>query len=1089
MAENMGDWKARLILDVSEAIQGYTKARQEHLSTVSALGQGAGTLTTIGTTLAAAGVGLAAGLAVAVNAAAEFERKLDYFSAVSAATQDEYEAIRQKALQLGADTIYSADQIADSFVELAKSGVSTKELLDGIGEAVANLGAATDMPLEAAATSLTSVLNTFGLAATDAVGVVDQLAGAANASSIDVQDLILTLSYAGASAKTAGISFEDINAAIALLGERGIRGSKAGTGLRQVMDKLIAPTNKGAEALRELGIQAEDGSSKLRTAEGTLKPLPAVLDELNGALDGMTQAQKMDVLGQIFPITSLPTVLNLLDGGSAALARMNEEINKTTAMDIAGERLDNLSGDVEYLRGELDTLIITIGTTQQSFVRQLVQSIESVVAWLNQLDPAILDLIVRLTAFAASGLIMVGALGMLSGSILNTMELGYALIPVLGLVARAFGITATRATVLAFVLRALPFAALVGLLSMVAGALTFFFTQTEQGQAVWSQFMGVLSSAMATVMPIISQLVTLLGGWFTEALSAIGPLLTQIAGIFTGIFSSGVSGGASLLQTIGGFLNTVGSTLSGIFSSGLQIAVGLLQIVGNILSAVIAPLLPIINQLLEGTAAAFAGVGQSATGLNTIGGLFGSILAGLINMIPVILTAVVQLITLILQAVVAALPMMITGFLQLFTGIIQALTTILPLVIQGVMTLITGIITALVAAIPLLITGALQLFTGLVNALVLVLPLVIQGLLQLLLGIVTALTTMLPILIQGAVTLFTGIITALTTLLPTILTVLVEVVMQLVFALIGMIPQLLDAGIQLFMGIVMALPQIIPPLIEAIVGLLPTLITTVLSLLPMLLDAALQLFMAIVMAIPQIIGPLISAIIGLLPTIVSTVIGLLPQLLSAAVQLFMAIVTAIPRVVPQVVSALSELGPQLVGAVMKMVPQMVQAGSDLIRGLGNGIKKMGQWVLDQIGSVINGAIGWAKDLLGIKSPSRVFRDIGNNTIAGMIVGMKAMGPALNRQMGMVSDSIDSFYDQVYAAREMDVMLNLASQMSTLVYSNSLESQLATLNEELATIADKDTIYIDKYETNNPAPEPASDSLPKNIRKAAFVLNG
>lgn len=135
--EDLGTIRGQMILDVRDAIESYTKVRQEHLSTVSALGSGAGALGAVGAAFTAAGVGLGAGLLDAAFAAGEFERKLDYFVAVGGpSAAKRYDDVREKALELGNDTIYSADQIADSFIELAKAGVDVEELLAGIGEAV-----------------------------------------------------------------------------------------------------------------------------------------------------------------------------------------------------------------------------------------------------------------------------------------------------------------------------------------------------------------------------------------------------------------------------------------------------------------------------------------------------------------------------------------------------------------------------------------------------------------------------------------------------------------------------------------------------------------------------------------------------------------------------------------------------------------------------------------------------------------------------------------------------------------------------------------------------------------------------------------
>lgn len=532
MAETLGTIRGQLILDVRQALASYTAARQQHISTVTALHTGAGAMTASGAAIAGVGAIMAAGFLTAVDAAAKFEKKLDIFGAVSDSTQAEYEAISEKALQLGADTIYSAGQIADSFIELAKSGVDAQGIIDGIGDAVANLGAATDLPLTEAATSLTTILNTFGLEATDAVAVVDKLSGAANSSSIDVTDLITTMTYAGASAKTAGISFEDINTSIALLGERGIKGSKAGTGLRQVIDKLIAPTKTGTSALKELGIITEDGTNKLLNMDGSLKPIPALLDSLNAALPE-NKAERIDILGQIFPITSLPTVLNLIDGGSAGIARLNEEINKTTALEIAGKRLNNLSGDIEILSGNLDTLLISGGGGFQGFARTLVQGLTDIVQAFMDLPSGVQTSIFAVIAIVAAILLFVGTLGIFAGAILNMTALALQLGTAFPGLMSAFGalVTGLRSVIAvtwawtASLLANPVVLIVVGILALIA-ALVFFFTQTELGREVWANFTQFLTEAWANISSFAITVFTELGNFFTE-------LWANVVGFFT----------------------------------------------------------------------------------------------------------------------------------------------------------------------------------------------------------------------------------------------------------------------------------------------------------------------------------------------------------------------------------------------------------------------------------------------------------------------------------------------------------------------------------------------------------------------------
>lgn len=1012
-------WRAQMLLDVRDALDSYTKLRQEHLSTVSALGSGAGALTAIGAAFTAAGVGLGAGLLDASLAAGEFERKLDYFTAVAGpGAADQYDKVREEALRLGNDTIYSAGEIADSFVELAKSGVGVEDLLGGIGEAVSNLGAATDMPLEDAAKGLTTILNTFSIEAENAVEVVDKLAGAANSSSIDVNDLILTMTYAGASAKVAGIEFEDVNTAIALLGERGIRGSKAGTGLRQMFDKLIAPTKKGTAALKDLNIVTEDGTNKLIDLDGGLKPIPEMLDILNGSLEGLTTAEKMDVLGNIFPITSLPTILNLLDGGSEAMARLNGEINKTTAMDVASQRLDNLSGDIEILRGNLETLKINVGSVADGFLRWVTQGLVAVTQWLNNLDPAVLSLIVGLVAAAAGILTFIGVAGLMAGALLNMAQLVLVLGPALQTLAKVFPILTVAVARLKAVLL-FPATPIIAVFLAIAGALAFFFTQTEKGQQVWGQLVAMFQNLMVQAQPLLAVLMEFAGvvaGWLMQALSALVPIL---------------------------------------------------MVVGEFFMTVLAPYIGIVTELLTGLAGAFSGVGSSASGLQGLAEIGTQIFEGIIQAIPLVINALVQLVTTLLTSLIGMLPMLVQGAITLFQGLIQGIIQVLPMVVQAVIQLITSVLTSLIGMLPMLVQAALTLFQGIVQGIATAIPLIVHAVVQLLTTIVTALIDAIPVLLDAAIQLFTTLVEALPEIIPMLIEAVVGLIPQIIEALLNMIPVLLNAAVELFTSLVKAVVEIVPMLIETVVGLIPVIITSLINMIPILLNGAIQLFMAIVQAVPQIIGMLIPAIVNLIPTIIGTVLSLIPQLLNAAVQLFLAIVQAVPQIIPQVINALVEMGRQLV------------------EGLARGIGNSGKAVLNAIGGVVNGAIDWAKGLLGIKSPSRVFRTVGTQTIQGMIMGIDNMRSDLKRSYDIVADSMDTFYDQVYAAREFDVMMNLQSQMAPM--QTSMGTQFAELNDRLAEIAEKETFRVEKLEVNNPEPEKASDSLPNAIRKTADFL--
>ena len=1006
--------RASIVIDVRKAISAYTEARQAHISMVTALNTGAGALTTVGAAFTAAGVSMAAGIWMAVNAAGEFERKLDFFGAVSDASVKDMEAIRKKALELGADSIYSADQVADAFTNLAKSGVNAQGILAGIGEAVISLGAATDMPLETAATSLTTVLNTFGIAAEDSVAVVDKLAGAANSSAIEVEDLILTLTYAGASAKVAGVGFDEVNTAIAVLGERGIKGSKAGTGLRQMFDKLLAPTNKGKDALKELGIVTEDGTNKLIDLDGGLKPLPDVLDTLNAAIAPLSTAEKMDLLGNIFPITSLPTILSLLDGGSDAMARLNGEIGKTTAADIAAERLDNLSGDVEILRGNFQTLVISIGDTQTALARGLVQALISVVDWLNSLSPKMLGLIVTLAEIAAVLLVVIGVMGMFSGFILNIIALAIRIADSWGFIVGVLQAVGNGIIRLGLLFTNLPLLILIAGIALLVTALIQFFTKTQEGAALLQQFGQIFGDAFAQMVPLFQTL----GSAFGQLMATLIPVIMQLITVLVG----------GLVQAL--------IALTPLF-------VFLAEVIADVLLVAVQLLVPFLTMLVELLTGPLGGV------LLALGGIILTVVAA------IRIWAVAQA---ILNFALTANPIgvIIMAIAALVAAIIWVATetTFFQDLWANVSAFFIAVWTNISSFFITIWTNISSFFMGIWN-----------GIVAFFTPIITVIYNVIKFYVEAWINIFLIFAAVLVTIWNAIVTA-VQWAWNLIWGFIG-------------------------PIVTAIVSFITDTINNLMIGWQIVWGAISSFFTDVWNNLLSFLLPIVINIQRFITNMVTTVQGIWNNVWGAISSFFTSIwqnfVGAVKGPVDTIFGIIGGIQGTIMGFFRGVGSWLYNTGRQVIEGLINGISSMFQGIVNAISDVVNGAIDWAKDVLGIASPSKVFAEIGVNTILGMINGVKATAPVLERTMNAVSSGLDSFYDQVYAAREMDVMLNLQSQMGIDAYSASQANQLALLNEKLEEIADKDTFNIEKLEVNNPEPEPTSESLPNAIRKTAYVV--
>lgn len=334
-----------------------------------------------------AAAALGAGLVYVANTAIDFEKQISAIGAVSGATEQDLELLRKKALQLGADTSFSASQAANAMEELAKAGVSLPDILNGAADAAVALAAAGGVDLPEAAAIASNAMNVFSLKAKDLGEVVNYIAGAANASAIDVHEFGYSLSQAGAVAALQGVNFEDLATAIALMGNAGIKGSDAGTSLKTMLSNLTPVTKKQIELAKELGIITEDGSNKFYDQAGNLKNLADVAEILNVATKGLTAQQKALALETLFGSDAIRAAAILTKAGAKGFNELNAAINGVTADEVARKRLDNVAGSLERLKGSVETAAIQLGTALLPIIRKTADFLGELINRFGALDP------------------------------------------------------------------------------------------------------------------------------------------------------------------------------------------------------------------------------------------------------------------------------------------------------------------------------------------------------------------------------------------------------------------------------------------------------------------------------------------------------------------------------------------------------------------------------------------------------------------------------------------------------------------------------------------------------------------------------
>lgn len=293
-------------------------------------------------------VGLAA---TGAMAAADFEQSLNTMQTVSGATAEQMQDLSDTALQLGADTSFSAGQAAEGMLELAKAGMSTEEVMASIGGTL-DLAAASGMSVAQAAEVSANALNTFGLDASEAGRVADLLAAAANSSSVEVTDMAQGMTMAGAVFAANKVPIEDLSTAIALLGNNGIKGSDAGTSLKTMLMRLTAPTTEAAGAMNNLGLEVYN-------ADGSMRAFEDIVGQLETATADLTDEQRNQALTTIFGADAIRAANILITEGSAAYADMKDQVTQVgAAQEVADSKLKGLAGAIEYAKGTIESTLI-----------------------------------------------------------------------------------------------------------------------------------------------------------------------------------------------------------------------------------------------------------------------------------------------------------------------------------------------------------------------------------------------------------------------------------------------------------------------------------------------------------------------------------------------------------------------------------------------------------------------------------------------------------------------------------------------------------------------------------------------------------
>ena len=425
ISQNQYDALQREIIETENKLKSLEEQASKSAVAIQKIGQTGESLKQLGNNISGAGEKLlpvtgavtALGTA-AVKTAADFDSAMSQVAAVSGATGDELEQLREKAREMGSRTKFSASEAAEAMNYMAMAGWKTSDMLSGI-EGIMNLAAASGEDLATTSDIVTDALTAFGLTAADSGHFADILAAASSNANTNVSMMGETFKYCAPIAGALGFSAEDTAEAIGLMANAGIKSTQAGTAMRTMMNNLAGEVKFTGASFGEMEVRTTN-------ADGSMRSLNDILADCRVAFGQMSESEKAANAEALVGKNAMSGFLAVMNAAPADIDKLSAAIENCDgkSQQMADVMQDNLSGQLTILKSQLQELAISFGEILIPVIRDVVSFIQKIIDKLNAMDPKTKETIVRIAAIAAAigpVLIVIGKIVSAVGTILTIL--------------------------------------------------------------------------------------------------------------------------------------------------------------------------------------------------------------------------------------------------------------------------------------------------------------------------------------------------------------------------------------------------------------------------------------------------------------------------------------------------------------------------------------------------------------------------------------------------------------------------------------------------------------------------------------------
>ena len=749
------DLVAILSLDSSDYEKGLDNAESKGKGFGSKLASGLGNAakTIAKTTVAAVGAATTATVAFAKNAVSvgrDFDSAISQVAATMGLTMDEMEQqtgsvdlawgtfsgnLREYAQEMGSRTAFSATQAADALNYMALAGYDVQTSMEMLPN-VLNLAAAGGLELATASDMITDAQSALGISLEDTTALVDQMAKASSKSNTSVGQLGEAILTIGGTAQFMSGGTDRLATVLGILADNGIKGSEAGTHLRNMLLKLSSPTKDGAYWIEKLGLQIFD-------AQGNMRDMQDIVQDLGDAMADMSDEEKVKALSDLFNARDVAAVQALLGTTAERWEELGNAVS-TSEVDVAQFKkgLSSLGGNFSKVEQNLKKLGVGAGTFNDILRASYGDS------------TAVVDAIADVIGETEDYDKIVQALGGDMGAFDKALK--------------AASHSAGEATGAAQKMADTQ-------LDNLAGDITLFKSALEAAQIAVSD---KLTPSLRKFVQFGSDSITKLTSAFKEkglagALEALGDILSDGLAMIIEKLPEVISAGIALLKA---FISGIVDNLDLIVNAGVQIIMSLVRAFTENIGMIVSAVLTIIKSFTQAIIDNLPEILQSAITI------INELTRGIIDAIPTLAAAIPQIINTIVDVIFNNLPEIIQIGFDLLQALIDGILSNLPAIIQAIAHIITRLVEFIIENLPEFIKSGIQIVFSLINGIIDMLPEIIGTIVQLIVTIITTIASHLDEIFAEGSDILMEIIDGLIDAIPKLIAAIPQIIKAIIEA-------------------------------------------------------------------------------------------------------------------------------------------------------------------------------------------------------------------------------------------------------------------------------------------------------------------